>query len=379
MRKELTLHAPMSQLRAAFPTALDLFCGVGGLSLGLIQSGFRLLGAVDIDQQVLDVHKANFPKVPVHQCNLVRASAGAIRKALGLENTVIDLLSGGPPCQGFSAGGVQAKRDPRNRGVMAFARLVAKLRPRYFLMENVHGLLFKKHAGLRQRFRSALRSAGYAVQPFRLLNAADFGVPQRRLRAFVIGCLAAEKLPEYPAPRPDCKASVRDAIGDLAEIDKRATGFDLNVYTGKLGKPSAYSSRLRVTRRGRPIKRQTGCLRTRHSDEVVARFKATEPGGQEPVSRFFRLSWNGFSPTIRAGTGPEHGSYTAPRPIHPKWARCITVREAARLHSFPDWFVFRGTRWHGFRQIGNSVPPLLARAVATAIIDAINSAERPDE
>ena len=111
----------------------------------------------------------------------------------------------------------------------------------------------------------------------------------------------------------------------------------------------------------------TGCLLTRHSDLTKARFSATAPGSVEPVSRFFRLPTDGAARTIRAGTTKEQGSFTAPRPIHPKEPRCITTREAARLHSFPDWFRFHVTKWHGFRQVGNSVPPFLAKAVAKTI------------
>jgi DNA (cytosine-5)-methyltransferase 1 len=169
------------------------------------------------------------------------------------------------------------------------------------------------------------------------------------------------------------RPTVRDAIGDLMAIDKHASESASDRYSGQLGKAGVYAARLRARRERQRETVLTGCLRTTHSEDVVERFNRTLPGDQEPVSRFFRLSWEGISPTLRAGTGPEHGSHTAPRPIHPELPRCITVREAARLHSFPDWFVFHGTRWHGFRQIGNSIPPLLARAVADKIQKALAS------
>lgn len=340
------------------------------MSLGLEQAGFQLLGGVDRDQQVLDTHKANFPGVPTLRCDLFSATGADVRNGLNLEDTSIDLLAGGPPCQGFSSGGKRgevAKLDPRNQGIMSFARLVGDLRPRYFLMENVRGFLFQDHEALRGQFTSYLEEAGYRVLGFRLLNAADYGVPQRRERAFVLGCLDGEDVPNYPSKRRGRKPTVRSAIADLAVLDARSKDPDIDVYKGRLGTASAYARRLRVARNGGRVLALTGCLRTVHSAEVERRFRATSPGGQEPVSRFFRLAWGGVSPTIRAGTGPEHGSHTAPRPIHPRRARCITVREAARLHTFPDWFVFRGTRWHGFRQIGNSVPPMLAKAVAAEV------------
>jgi DNA (cytosine-5)-methyltransferase 1 len=122
----------------------------------------------------------------------------------------------------------------------------------------------------------------------------------------------------------------------------------------------------------------TSSLRTIHTDLSKKRFADTQPGDTEPVSRFYKLDPSGVSNTIRAGTASDHGAFTSPRPIHPISPRSITVREAARLHSYPDWFRFHVTKWHGFRQIGNSVPPLLARAVASKICEAITTAQKPD-
>src|SRR5450755_2894357 len=113
------------------PTAVDLFCGVGGFSLGLLQSGFRLIGAVDNDPQVLSTYQTNFPDVRTHPCDLFTTPGASVVQALGIGQVTIDLLVSGPPCQGFSSGGVRAKRDPRNKGIMSFARLVKEIRPRY--------------------------------------------------------------------------------------------------------------------------------------------------------------------------------------------------------------------------------------------------------
>jgi len=117
----------------------------------------------------------------------------------------------------------------------------------------------------------------------------------------------------------------------------------------------------------------TGCQRCDHNPDIVRRFQATNPGTLEPISRFQRLHLDRLAPTLRAGTGKDKGSFTAARPIHPTQARCITVREAARLHSFPDWFQFHPTQWHGFRQVGNSVPPNLANAVAARVAHALRA------
>ncbi len=352
------------------PTALDLYCGVGGLSLGLLHAGFRLTGAVDNEQTVLEAYETNFPNVPTANLDLLSATGSTIRKQLGLGRDKIDLLVGGPPCQGFSFGGKGATNDPRNEGVLAFARLVSELAPRYFVMENVRGFLAPKHAARRRRFCRAIKDSAYQIRlPIRTLNAADYGVPQRRIRAFVIGCAEGETLPDYPLPDDFPEPTVRDAISDLSLLDRHCLDYDCDSYDGPFGAPSEFAIGLRRRPSGRLVKRLSGCLRTRHCAEVIRRFRATKPGDQESVSRYYRLAWEGVSPTLRAGTGPDHGSHTAPRPIHPARARCITVREAARLHSFPDWFQFDGTRWHGFRQIGNSVPPLLAQAVFGKILE----------
>ncbi len=262
----------------------------------------------------------------------------------------------------------QRAKDLHNRWIRKSIAGHDELQPRYFIMENVRGFLAAKHAGLRKRFCDAISKAGYEMRnPIRALNAADYGVPQRRIRAFIIGCAMGEVLPEYPTPNECARPTVHDAIGDLALLDRHCPDCTLDVYAGPLGPESVFARALRRFPGGKTVGRLSGCLRTIHSSTVVARFRATKPGEWEVISRYFRLAWNGISPTLRAGTGPDHGSHTAPRPIHPVRPRCITVREAARLHTFPDWFVFHPTKWHSFRQIGNSVPPYLAKAVASQI------------
>lgn len=192
--------------------------------------------------------------------------------------------------------------------------------------------------------------------------------------------------PEYPKPTTLAKSGkktgpvVRDAIGDLFVIDQHEELYCTDVYEGNLREASDYARILRgqdedendrFYPRSFETNRLTGCLMTNHAKDIRKRFAATPPGTAEPISRYIRLDLENVSPTLRAGTGADHGSHTAPRPIHPIIPRCITAREAARLHSFPDWFTFHGTRWHDFRQIGNAVPPLLARAVASKVLEAL--------
>jgi DNA (cytosine-5)-methyltransferase 1 len=336
------------------------------MSLGFEQAGFDIVAAVDASPINAKVHETNFPAA-VTICADVRQLEGHfIRQKAGLGHADIDVVFGGPPCQGFSVGGKQRISDPRNELLLEFARLVVELRPRYFVMENVAGLLGERYVPLLQKFMRVVERGGYSVvQPIICLDAADFGIPQRRKRVFILASRYRESAPSYPIGRSH-RVSVDAAIGDL-KIANKARLVDGDSYSGLLGPATAYSLLLRHRRRRIGRYRITGFARTEHSAEVVKRFRRVKQGGVDPVSRFIRLDPNGVAPTLRAGTGPENGRFMAPRPIHPDYPRCINVREAARLHSFPDWFVFHDTKWNGFMQIGNSVPPALAKAVAEEI------------
>ena len=176
--------------------------------------------------------------------------------------------------------------------------------------------------------------------------------------------------------------TVWDAIGDLSALGQLPKLFKIDGFKRAARAPSQYAKILRGEERDpenksrrRPEfpKTLTGCLLTAHKETTITRFNATMPGNYETVTRFYRLSREGYSNTLRAGTDNTRGSYMAARPIHPEEPRVIVTREAARLHSFPDWFIFHPTRWHAFRQIGNSVPPRLARSVARSIHEALLS------
>jgi DNA (cytosine-5)-methyltransferase 1 len=366
------------------PIAVEIFSGVGGMGLGFEQAGFNVVSAFDIEQRNVDTYKRNFQHTKAHVADLSECNGADIRKLSELGERNIDVLFGGPPCQGFSVGGVQDVNDDRNTLVYDFARLVRQLQPTYFVMENVAGLMMAHAKPVLESLVRRLKLAGYSiVTPIKILDASEFGVPQRRRRVFILGYRKSATPIFYPEPKglSDPKGKeyfprVKDAISDLPDVELYEELFDEDGLTVPLGKPSYYGqlmrgeirdSQDRSARRKMP-KVLTGCMRTKHSRQSQRRFASTAPGSAEPVSRYVRLSLEGFAPTIRAGTGVDRGSHTSPRPIHPTKPRCITVREAARLHSFPDWFQFHETRWHAFRQIGNSVPPLLARAVANSII-----------
>ena len=255
--------------------------------------------------------------------------------------------------------------DPRRSLIFEFFRIIAELNPLFFVMENVVGLIYQPNQVLLSK------ALGMVSCDYRLLgparwDASDFGAATRRARVFVIGIRRDLGLSMDESDVSVLKASaatVRDAISDLdgARYVDDEGGFD----TWQITQPrscSEYASRMRS-----PDGRFTGHRMTRHSPQVVARFKSVDQGGVDSVGRHPRLAWTGQCPTLRAGTGSDRGSYQSVRPIHPDHPRVITVREAARLQGFPDSHRFHSTIWHSFRMIGNSVSPIMSRAIFSAI------------
>ncbi|MEB3215686.1 MAG: DNA cytosine methyltransferase [Nostocales cyanobacterium 94392] len=380
------------------PIAVDLFAGAGGMTLGFEQAGFDVLAAVELDPIHCAIHKFNFPFWSILCAGVENISGEEIRARSQIKNQEIDVVFGGSPCQGFSFMGKRAVDDPRNNLIFHFFRLIIELNPKYFVFENVPGLTVGEHQKFLLNVISEFEKNGYQVEGnYRVLNAANYGVPQDRARLFILGCRQGLSLPKYPEPvttpkiskkskyiinNPDLPATptVWDAIGDLPEVENYSELIDRDWIIAEYGKSSIYSSKLRGTL---PIENDysyerlfdsyflTCSTRTKHTSESIHRFEQTQPGKTEPISHFHKLAKNGICKTLRAGTPRNRGAFTSPRPIHPITPRCITVREAARLHSYPDWFRFHITKWHGFRQIGNSVPPFLAKAIATEIIDVL--------
>lgn len=354
-----------SEKKRRRPVAVDLFCGVGGLGLGVEHAGFEVIAAFDTLAFNVDSHAANFPNTNSVQVDLTTKSGDQLRELGTFKKTDVDLLVGGPPCQGFSIGGKRDLNDTRNLLVFDFARLIRQIQPKYFVMENVQGLVSTHSRPVLDSFVRRVKHAGYhVVEPIKVLNAADYGVPQRRKRVIVLGYRKELPAPQYPqetTPRlgqgAQRRITVRDAIYDLPSIEEINELYSNDLFPGILPVPTGkYARMLRGLDQSQmdlsPTRdlrsRITGFLRTNHAPHIINRFAATKPGAVEPVSRYIRLDWDSVSPTLRAGTGADHGRHTAPRPIHPQFPRCITTREAARLHSFPDWFVFHGTRWNDF-------------------------------
>ncbi|MBX3476431.1 MAG: DNA cytosine methyltransferase [Brevundimonas sp.] len=378
----------------ARPIGIDLFAGAGGMSLGFEQAGFEVKAAVEIDPIHCAVHAFNFPQCKVIAGSVVGLSGAEIRARAGIGLRTVDVVFGGAPCQGFSLMGQRALDDPRNRLVAEFVRIVRELKASYFVFENVKGITVGPHKSfLAELIEEFERDGEYTViKPWKVLDAANYGVPQHRERLFLLGARKGMPAPAYPnkltgaADRREDNLPVGptcvDALGDIPDAER----FDQlkqtdEIETDAWGAPSAYAKLMRGTGRNAwafgyvrqwDPRQLTASARTEHSSISRRRFAETKPGDIEPISRFFKLAPSGLSNTLRAGTDAARGAFTSPRPIHYLHARCVTVREMARLHGFPDWFRFNETKWHGARQIGNAVPPPLARAVAAQIISAMS-------
>lgn len=365
------------------------------MALGFEQAGFDVLAAIDLDPVHLAAHERNFPAsepvcadvADLDAAELVaRARAGWKRRHPATSfHGEVDCLFGGPSCQGFSIIGARNPADPRNGLVAEFARLVAELRPRWFVLENVPGLVSPLYRDVLGALYERLRAAGYTVGRPWLLDAREHGVPQERRRVFLVGAREGERQPRQPEPAPT-RVTVSDALDDLPPFGRfrrlRAEDrlwLDDDRLDAMRQRQSDYVRRLngaaddpgdRSDPRGWDPRWLTSVGQTAHAPHVLERFRRLRAGQRDEVARLPRLDAAAQSPTLRAGTGRDHGSFTSARPVHHRSARVICVREAARLHGFPDWFGLHATKWHGFRQVGNAVPPPLAHAVAAVIVTA---------
>lgn len=356
--------------RKSGPTVLDLFCGAGGLALGFAQAGFRIIAGADSDEDASATYEANLGAKVVRSDLAALHPNDLIRRA-DLKSGEPDILIGGPPCQGFSRMRNGAgEGDPRNGLILRYAEFVEALRPRFAVFENVPGLARSEHG---RRFQDALISAlekiGYAAVRWEM-DAADYGTPQHRVRVIVVAGrdLVAPPMPWPTHGAPDSQPvksgfrepwlTVRDAIG---------------------GYPPPGTDLARALYNHVP-----GIL----SERVLGFIRLVPPngGGRKDVPRdlwlpchqshsghsdvYSRLRWDTPSVTITAGCcNPSKGRF-----VHPTQDRAITPREAASLQGFPDSYHFMGSKFA--TQIGNAVPPPLARALAQRLADAIAEAPR---
>ncbi|MEZ7195983.1 DNA cytosine methyltransferase [Pseudodesulfovibrio karagichevae] len=365
------------------PILIDLFSGCGGFSLGAEMAGWDSIFAIDIDPTLQSAYKRNFPRTKVVQGNVAELDATAWSMFIG--NQRPDCIIGGPPCQGFSRMGKRNICDPRNTLLSQFTKQVALLRPKTFVMENVQGLLDEQYREILNCALEVIPSEYTVLEPT-IVNALNFGAATNRKRVVIIGYLS-----EYTDPisqntilphTPQKLTSVKDAISDLpSPVQENKSngieGFTWAPYDSKRHQLPEYAKAMRAspaTSIGwkQAVEMQqagyvSGSHSTRHTTKVANRYAATPPGQADSISKSYRLTWDGQCPTLRAGTGSDRGAFQAVRPLHPAEGRVITVREAARLQGFPDWFTFHRTKWHSFRMIGNSVSPLVSLGIMSAI------------
>ena len=349
--------------------------------MGAKRAGFDIAGSVEIDPQAISVYKKNFPNSSLWEKDLSTASATEILQTFNFKVREVDGIIGGPPCQGFSHMGNNDSEDPRNQLFIHFFQIVKEAVPRFFLAENVPGILSPKNAEFIKHARAKVRDKYEILEPIKLV-AADFGVPTTRARVFFFGYLKDEMNSARPIdfiPENSKPVYVKGALQGLPEkidpfwlreedgwqkVEKAVDGDFGSKLHGQI--PHDVGDAEAITRLQEKSE-VSGCLGTRHTQKVLDRYSKIKQGEIDSVSKSRRLNPNGFCPTLTAGTGKDKGSYQAVRPLHPTENRVITPREAARLQGFPDWFQFHPTKWHSFRQIGNSVSPILAEHILKKI------------
>lgn len=380
---------------------IDLFAGAGGLSEGLAEAGFHSIFANEIVPDYAQTYKKNHLSTEVETADICSLNPIAIRKKLGMEREDLDLLAGGPPCQGFSINApIRSLLDERNHLFKEYLRFVDAFAPKAVLIENVPGLVSFEDGLTLHAILDSLAELGYGAN-VRILGAAHYGVPQMRWRTIIIGVrgktLPADAFPEpayhapirpnftttfdgkslvkMPAPETDAKyITVKNALDDLPPLKSGERGMPVKEYTHK--PDCAYQRRSRVG--------STGVLNheaPRLSTINLHRLQFIKPGDNwtaipedllpkgmqrarksDHTKRYGRVDPNGLASTILTKCDPHWGAY-----FHYNQDRTFTVREAARIQSFPDHFVFTGTQAQQFAQVGNAVPPLLARAVGLSI------------
>lgn len=385
---------------------IDLFCGAGGLSCGLEQAGFVPVLASEIEPVFASTYRANHPGVPIIEGDIRNITVDEIGSVAGGESGCIDLVAGGPPCQGYSIIAPQRTvMDPRNHLFLEFLRIVEYIRPRAVLIENVPGIVsFERGLIVRQLYEK-LAEMGYKTE-HKILCAAHYGVPQMRFRTFFVSMRERDRKVRFPYPTHKAcvhqnftnakklcfnpgplqevnmlpQVGVMDAIGDLPPIDD-------NERKGEFGYETVPETWFqKYFRKGSD--RITSHYCAKLSDMNRERLKHIPQGGSwrdipfellpkglqrarrsDHTRRYGRLSPNGLCSTIQTKCDPHWGCF-----FHPTQERVISVREAARLQSFPDRVRFMGNMTEQYRQVGNAVPPLLGSAVGNCIRDMLEGA-----
>jgi DNA (cytosine-5)-methyltransferase 1 len=347
--------------------AIDLFAGAGGMSIGALWSGVDVACAVEKEPNAAETYRINHPDTVLIKRDIRKVMADDMPP---LDRTKPLIIFGGPPCQGFSTSNQQTRNssNPDNWLFIEYIRLVRELRPDWIIFENVKGLLETEKGFFLDAVMSRFKKIGYYPSSF-ILNAVDYGVPQHRNRLFVIGSLHGLEIP--PPPRT-CKqaVSVGEAIDDLPELENGASHDDLP-YAGPAHSPYAEQMREDLSSCGNH-------LVTKNAAHIVERYLHIPPGGNwENIPE--ELMRN-YTDRTRCHTGIYHrlrsdipsivvGNYRKNMLIHPCQHRGLSVREAARLQSFPDSYRFAGSIGFQQQQVGNAVPPLLAKAVFKHVLN----------
>lgn len=339
------------------PNAIDLFCGAGGLSLGLAEAGIAVVAAVDNWIPAVESYKLNFPSHQIVEADLSELDADRLLRVAGLARDSLDLLVGGPPCQGFSIQRIGPDVDARNNRLLTFGRLVSTLRPRMFLIENVPGLLGTRGRGLLATLQADIARAGYDFVAD-VLDAVDYGVPQRRRRVVICGW-RRDSVPPFALPGPLVGPAqyrtVWDAIGDLPTPPIDYSPHPQDRLHRRMKISSLNEERIRLVPPGGgfedlPVELRVGCHKN-GADKIGHRFVYGRLHPHEPAA------------TITA----RFDSFTRGKFAHPTEHRNISLREGARLQTFPDRHHFVGTQEEIAALIGNAVPPVLARVLGQAL------------
>jgi DNA (cytosine-5)-methyltransferase 1 len=361
-------------------TAIDLFCGAGGLSAGLEMAGFRVLAGVDLFEAAGETFEATHPHARFVGKPIEDVTIEELLSVTGLRPGELTILAGGPPCQAYSVYNHQrGMHDSRATLFREYLRIVEGLRPEWIVMENVMGIYSIAGGAAVRAIKDELSALGYYVEE-KALKAEDYGVPQERRRVVFIGNRVGAPV-KHPAPSHgdglEPFTSIKEAIGDLAHLEN---GQDL----GTASYTEAPKGHFRQFVRGnRTIVNNHSAPKLGKLN--VQRLAHIQPGGSwrdipfdllpagmkrakrsDHTKRYGRMTWEGLSCTVLTKCDIHWGAY-----IHPEQDRAISVREAARLQSFPDWFEFAGSKTDQYIQVGNAVPPLLGRAIGSTIRDII--------
>lgn len=359
-------------------TAIDLFCGAGGLSEGFGQAGFHVLAGNDVDTYAGETFAATHPEAVFLPGPIQDVSASALLKAAGLKAGELDCLIGGPPCQAFSVyNHKRGMHDARSSLFREYLRIVKGLRPKWVVMENVTGITSAGNGEAVREILEGLSSLGYHVET-NILRAEEYGVPQERRRILFIGNRTGTPI-IWPKPThgPGLLpfVTIKDAIGDLPVLKN---GEDPGPLPYRTRSRCEYQRDLR-----RGARRVYNHAAPRLGKINMERMKYIHQGGSwrdipvdllpegmkharrsDHTKRYGRLHPDGLSSTILTKCDLHWGAY-----IHPDQDRTLTVREAARLQSFPDSFHFSGPKTEQYVQVGNAVPPILGRCVAYAVLE----------